>query len=302
MRTAKRIAIVLVALCTLAGATAGVAASMPVPTPDEPIATTGGPAATGVPGTAMGGPAAANGPTGQASDCEIVDVDGNDSTVSVDLTTNTTTGEDGNVTVRLRCMADDATSVDHDLIDIDGNNNTVRVVVGSENGTVLLGGATETVEDRRLGVALDCMNGGAVADCDAIDVDGNNNSVALVVRNDDGWAVHELDASDSEPGANDEDDDGNGHVDEDDESDAGLSNDDDDGDGCIDEDDEPDDGDDGSDDFNGHAEDDDDGDGCIDENDEPDSGNSDDVDNDGDGAIDEDDEGHFPGNGTGGDN
>jgi ABC-2 type transport system ATP-binding protein len=90
-------------------------------------------------------------------------------------------------------------------------------------------------------------------------------------------------------GQNDEDDDGDGAVDEDDEG-GGPSNDDDDGDGAIDEDDEPDDGDDGADDFNGRAEDDDDGDGAIDEDDEPDSGNSDDVDNDGDGAVDEDDE------------
>lgn len=94
-----------------------------------------------------------------------------------------------------------------------------------------------------------------------------------------------------EHGQNDEDDDGDGAVDEDDEdpNDA-PSNDDDDGDGAIDEDDEPDDGDDGSDDFNGNAEDDDDGDGHYDEDDENDGGNSDDVDNDGDGAIDEDDE------------
>jgi endonuclease/exonuclease/phosphatase family metal-dependent hydrolase len=96
---------------------------------------------------------------------------------------------------------------------------------------------------------------------------------------------------DGEPGQNDEDDDGDGHLDEDGEDgDDTPSNDDDDGDGAIDEDDERDDGDDGADDFNGTAEDDDDGDGHLDEDDEPDSGNSDDVDNDGDGAVDEDDE------------
>ena len=92
-------------------------------------------------------------------------------------------------------------------------------------------------------------------------------------------------------GQNDEDDDGDGHVDEDGEDGNDVpSNDDDDGDGAVDEDDEPDDGDDGSDDFNGNAEDDDDGDGHYDEDDEDDGGNSDDEDNDGDGAIDEDDE------------
>jgi len=92
-------------------------------------------------------------------------------------------------------------------------------------------------------------------------------------------------------GQNDKDDDGDGHVDEDDEDPNDFpSNDDDDGDGAIDEDDEPDDGDDGSDDFNGNAEDDDDGDGHFDEDDEEDGGNSDDEDNDGDGAVDEDDE------------
>ncbi|WP_273837505.1 endonuclease/exonuclease/phosphatase family protein [Halococcus sp. PRR34] len=96
---------------------------------------------------------------------------------------------------------------------------------------------------------------------------------------------------DEELGQNDEDDDGDGAIDEDGEDgDDTPSNDDDDGDGAIDEDDEPDDGDDGSDDFDGTAEDDDDGDGHFDENDESDSGNSDDIDNDGDGAVDEDDE------------
>ncbi|WP_435079774.1 right-handed parallel beta-helix repeat-containing protein [Halococcus sp. AFM35] len=94
-----------------------------------------------------------------------------------------------------------------------------------------------------------------------------------------------------ELGQNDEDDDGDGHIDEDGEDGNDVpSNDDDDGDGAVDEDDEPDDGDDGSDDFNGEAEDDDDGDGHYDEDDENDGGNSDDEDNDGDGAIDEDDE------------
>ena len=94
-----------------------------------------------------------------------------------------------------------------------------------------------------------------------------------------------------EHGQNDEDDDGDGAIDEDDEDgDDVPSNDDDDVDGATDEDDEPDDGDDGSDDFNGNAEDDDDGDGHYDEDDEQDGGNSDDVDNDGDGAVDEDDE------------
>jgi hypothetical protein len=94
-----------------------------------------------------------------------------------------------------------------------------------------------------------------------------------------------------ELGQNDEDDDGDGAIDEDDEDANDVpSNDDDDGDGAVDEDDEPDDGDDGSDDFNGNAEDDDDGDGAADEDDESDGGNSDDMDNDGDGVVDEDDE------------
>ncbi len=103
-------------------------------------------------------------------------------------------------------------------------------------------------------------------------------------------SVCEPGSNDEVLGENDEDDDGDGAIDEDDEDNEGPSNDDDDGDGHVDEDDECDDGDDGSDEFNGEAEDDDDGDGAVDEDDEPDSGNSDDVDNDGDGAVDEDDE------------
>ena len=288
--TAKRFVILVVALCTLVGATTGGTASMPIAPSNDPIAMTGGPTGAATLGTTTDESAASADPTGQVSDCDLVDVGGNDSTVSVNLTSNTTAGEDGNVNVQLRCEAGDATAVDHDLVDIDGNNNTVRVVVGSDNGSVLLGEKTDTVEDnQKLHVALGCDTS-TLTDCDLIDVDGNNNSVTLVVQSDAGKTIYDMEASGDDLGANDDDDDGDGAIDEDDESDAGPSNDDDDGDGCIDEDDERDDGDDGSDHFAGNAEDDDDGDGCIDEDDEPDSGNSDDIDNDGDGHVDEDDE------------
>ncbi|HET7323907.1 MAG TPA: DUF2092 domain-containing protein [Halococcus sp.] len=107
---------------------------------------------------------------------------------------------------------------------------------------------------------------------------------------DEGASVCAPGSTDEVLGENDQDDDGDGAIDEDDEDNEGPSNDDDDGDGAVDEDDECDDGDDGADDFNSAAEDDEDGDGAVDEDDEPDSGNSDDIDNDGDGAVDEDDE------------
>ncbi len=128
-------------------------------------------------------------------------------------------------------------------------------------------------------------NGSAVVDSAFITVE-----VEDVKDDDEVPLVCEAGSTDEVLGENDEDDDGDGAIDEDDEDNEGPSNDDDDGDGAIDEDDECDDGDDGSDDFESDAEDDDDGDGHVDEDDEPDSGNSDDVDNDGDGHVDEDDE------------
>ncbi len=281
--TAKRFTILLIALCTLAGAAVGGVASIPVAGPTTP---------TNMAGSTMSDAGDTNDSAARTSDCDVVDIDGNANTVSVNLTNNGS-ADDSNASVQLRCGIGNATTIDHDLIDIDGDDNTVRVTIASENGSVIIGNGTRT-PGPSLGVALGCGGGDGFTDCDAVDIDGANNSVELVVRSDNGRTIYEFDASGTERGANDEDDDGDGHVDEDDEGSAGPSNDDDDGDGAIDEDDEPDDGDDGTDDFGGNAEDDDDGDGHVDEDDESDSGNSDDVDNDGDGATDEDDEASLP--------
>ena len=290
--TANRLTITLVALCAFTGAAVGGVASMPVAGPGTPAVVDD----STMPDTsAVSTDSNATGGSDRVSDCDLVDVDGDGNTVSTDLTGNATDGG-ANVSVALTCGADGATVTDHDLVDVDGDDNRVRVVVGIDDGTVSLGEGTDTT-DRGSSIALDCGDS-EVADCDAVDIDGVNNSVTLVVRGDDGRTIHEFGAGGDERGANDEDDDGDGAVDEDDEGNAGPSNDDDDGDGAIDEDDESDDGDDGADDFGGNAEDDDDGDGAIDEDDEADSGNSDDVDNDGDGAVDEDDEAALPETGT----
>ncbi|HET7325151.1 MAG TPA: hypothetical protein VFJ06_12545 [Halococcus sp.] len=299
--TMKRIPIMLVALCALAGAAVGGAASMPVAAPSAYAPVSSGPAATDAsvvtdtPIATLDGSVAADS-TERVSDCDLVDIDGNDNTIAVNISANTTAGD--GVSIQYHCGAGDATTVDHDLIDVDGHNNAVTVAVQVENGAIVFGENGSATDKNGLHVALNC-GGGTVSDCDAVDIDGTNNSVTLVVRSDDGQTVHEFGAvqaesARSELGENDEDDDNDGAIDEDDEDHEGPSNDDDDGDGCIDEDDEPDDGDDGADDFAGNAEDDDDGDGCIDEDDEADSGNSDDIDNDGDGAVDEDDEKSLP--------
>ncbi|HET7324495.1 MAG TPA: hypothetical protein VFJ06_09195 [Halococcus sp.] len=296
--TMKRIPIILVALCALAGAAIGGVASMPVAAPSAYAPASSGPAATDAsvvtdtPLAALDGSVAADS-TERVSDCDLVDIDGNDNTIAVNISANTTAGD--GVSIQYHCEADNAVTVDHDLIDVDGHNNAVTVAVQVENGAIIFGENGSATDKNGLHVALNC-GGGTLADCDAVDIDGTNNSVTLIVRSDDGQTVHEFGAvqAESELGENDEDDDGDGAVDEDDEDHEGPSNDDDDGDGCIDEDDEPDDGDDGADDFAGNAEDDDDGDGCVDEDDEADSGNSDDIDNDGDGAVDEDDEESFP--------
>ncbi|HET7323693.1 MAG TPA: hypothetical protein VFJ06_05120, partial [Halococcus sp.] len=130
-------------------------------------------------------------------------------------------------------------------------------------------------------------NDSAVVDSAFVTVEDEDE---LGEENDEATSVCAPGSADEVLGENDQDDDGDGAIDEDDEDNEGPSNDDDDGDGAVDEDDECDDGDDGADDFNSAAEDDEDGDGAVDEDDEPDSGNSDDIDNDGDGAVDEDDE------------
>lgn len=206
--TRKRIAIVLVALCVLA-VTAGLA-SVPMLAPNGAGTVSGGSGpATDASVAAAGGSetgnsvassensstaenAASDGSTNRTSDCDLIDIDGNDNTVSVNISNDTTDG----VNVRYHCGADNAV-LDHDLIDIDGNNNTVTVVVRAENGTVAFGEDESDTDSNGLHVALQCA-GDTTADCDAVDVDGHNNSVTLVVLGEDGRTVHEFGVNSSE--------------------------------------------------------------------------------------------------------
>ena len=203
--TRKRIVIALVAVCALA-VTVGLA-SVPMLAPDVAVSGGSGPA-TDASVAAAGGPAAGNsvaasnasatenaasdGSTNLTSDCDLIDIDGNDNTVSVNISNDTTDG----VNVQYHCGAGNA-ALDHDLIDIDGNNNTVTVVVRAENGTVAFGEDGSDSNSSGMHVALQC-EGDAAADCDAVDIDGHNNSVTLVVLGEEGRTVHEFGANASE--------------------------------------------------------------------------------------------------------
>lgn len=196
--TAKRIPVLLVVFCTLMGVAVGGVASMPAVAPGVPITVAGSAvAATDVPVAATGGSAATtNDPTGQVSDCDLIDIDGNDNTVSVNISDNATADGDG-VSIQYHCRANSATTIDHDLIDIDGHNNSVTLVVRVEAGAIVFGENGNIAGNNGLYVALNC-EGGTLTDCDAVDIDGNNNSVILVMRSDDGQTVHEFGASSEE--------------------------------------------------------------------------------------------------------
>lgn len=176
----KRITIVLVVFCAFSGATVGGAASMPMAVPNAQVA--------------AGGSAAANASTGQVSDCDVVDVDGDNNTVSANITNNATAG-DGSVTIQYHCGTN-ATTLDHDLIDVDGNNNTVTVSVRVENGTLDFGARGSAADSNGLQVGLNCGDGMS-NDCDGVDIDGHNNSVTLIVQNDTERTVHEFGANSS---------------------------------------------------------------------------------------------------------
>jgi hypothetical protein len=176
----KRITIVLVALCAFSGAAVGGAASVPVSAPDTQAA--------------AGGSAAANTSAGQVSDCDLVDIDGHNNTVSANITNNATAG-DGGVTIQYRCGTN-ASALDHDLIDVDGNNNTVTVFVRAENATLDFGARGSAADSNGLHVGLNC-GVGTPDDCDGVDIDGDNNSVTLIVQNDTDRTVHEFGANSS---------------------------------------------------------------------------------------------------------
>lgn len=205
--TRKRIGIVLVAFCVLA-VTVGLA-SVPMLAPGGGTASGGSGPATDASVAAAGGSgtgnsvassenasatenAASDGSTNRTSDCDLIDIDGNDNTVSVNISNNTTDG----VNVRYHCGAGNAV-LDHDLIDIDGNNNTVTVFVQAENGTVAFGEDGSSTDSSGLHVALQCA-GDTPADCDAVDIDGHNNAVTLVVLGEEGQTIHEFGANSSE--------------------------------------------------------------------------------------------------------
>jgi hypothetical protein len=205
--TKKRAGILVVALCVLAGAMAGTLGLVPTVTPNSGgAASDGSGAATDVPTTSPNESAAASknaapaeNPTSvsenrneQVSDCDLIDIDGHNNTVSVDIGNNTTTGTN----IQYHCGADNATILDHDLIDVDGTNNSVTVVVRVENGTVAFGKGGGAANSSGLNVALQCK-GGTVGSCDAIDIDGHNNSVTFIMQSNSGRTVHEFNSSSS---------------------------------------------------------------------------------------------------------
>ena len=207
----KQITIMFITFCAVTGAAVGGIASTPVAVPDvseaasgnagtdTPVAGMDNPAATNSSAvttdspTAVDGSAAASDSVEQVSDCDLLDVDGNNNTVSVNISDNATAAGDGD-TIQLQCGANNATTTDHDLIDIDGNGNRVTLIMRVEDGEIVLGDRGAADSDNGLRVALNCGSG-TLADCDAVDIEGHNNSVKLVVRSDDGRIVHGLGTS-----------------------------------------------------------------------------------------------------------
>jgi hypothetical protein len=211
--TKKRVAVMVVALCVVAGVTAGTLGLMPTgqtsagPASGGSGASADASAAAGGGSTTTGGSAAASdnaaggdatnasdGSAKRVSDCDLIDIDGHNNTVSVNISNNTT--GDG-VTIQYHCGADNATTLDHDVIDVDGNNNSVTVVVRAENGTITFGEDGNAASSDGFHVALHCR-GGTAADCDAVDIDGHNNSVTLIVRSDEGQTVHQFGSNSSD--------------------------------------------------------------------------------------------------------
>ena len=176
----KRVTVVFVALCAFSGVAVGGATSMPTAVPNIQAAADSS--------------AAANTSAGQVSDCDLVDIDGHNNTVSANITNNATVG-DGGVTIQYRCGTN-ASALDHDLIDVDGNNNTVTVFVRAENATLDFGARGSAADSSGLHVGLNC-GVGTPDDCDAVDIDGDNNLVTLIVQNDTDRAVHKFGANSS---------------------------------------------------------------------------------------------------------
>lgn len=162
--THTRIPILLAALCVFAGLAVGMAGGTTVATATHTSASS---AATAVSDSPVA-----------VSDCDLVDIDGDNNTVSVDMSAEAM-GDDG-VTVRYRCEPT-APTLDHDLIDIDGDNNSVTIVIQAENATLDFSRRGDATTNGGLAVAFNC--GAEAADCDGIDIDGHNNSVSLIVQN-----------------------------------------------------------------------------------------------------------------------
>lgn len=160
----KKITITLVAFCVFMGAAVGGAASAPVTNTQAEVA-----------GASV---VSTDDTTERISDCDVVDVDGHNNTVTVNITDNATA--DSGTTIQSHCESDGAI-LDHDLIDVDGNNNTVVVSVRAENGTVAFG-TQESIDGNGLHVALGCEVG-ASNDCDGVDIEGHSNSVTLIIEN-----------------------------------------------------------------------------------------------------------------------
>ena len=207
----KQITIMFITFCAVAGAAVGGIASTPVAVPDvseaasgnagtdtpiagmdNPVATNSSAVTTDSP-TAADGSAATSDSAEQVSDCDLLNVDGNNNTVSINISDNATAAGDG-TPIQLHCGANNATTIDHDLIDIDGNDNRVTLVVWIEDGAIVLGDTDAVDGDDGSRVMLNCGSG-TLADCDAVDIEGHNNSVKLVVRSDDGQTVREFGTS-----------------------------------------------------------------------------------------------------------
>lgn len=180
---------------------AGTASVEAGPSTDAPVAAAGGPPADSsavtsnnftVPKDTTSAPSNSG---DRASDCDFIDIDGNNNVVSVNISNNTTATD--SVHVQYRCGTGNATSLDHDFIDVNGNNNSVTVVVWAKNGTISFGDESSGTEKSGLHVALQC-EGNTLADCDAVDIDGHNNSVTLIVIGDEGKTIHNFGVNSSE--------------------------------------------------------------------------------------------------------
>ncbi|MFH5801584.1 hypothetical protein [Haladaptatus sp. CMAA 1911] len=186
----KQVILALFVFCTLVGAIGCGGAVAPIATPSNQTAISSEPVTNVDLFEPRDVSLIITGQMAQVSDCDIVDIDGNNNTLSLNLTSDTITNITTKESVQLHCQAGSATAIDHDLVDIDGNNNTVRVIIEPNIDTISPGVLEKMNNGQYPHHSLECGADDVYSDCDLIDVDGNNNSVQFIVRNITGQSIN----------------------------------------------------------------------------------------------------------------